>query len=358
MFNVSSAHKVLIVNIFGIGDVLFTTPLISNLKKTNPNIKIGYLCNRRTEPVLRADPLVNKVFIYDRDEFYKVQKQSWFKYIQKVNGLIQEIRKEKYDLVLDVSMTDLMGFICWAAGIKERVGLAYKNRGRFLTKKLPFQGYERRHVVEYYLDLLRVLGMDPQDKNMRLTVSDDIKVWAKKFIKELGVKEISSVVIVPGGGASWGKEAFYKRWSPENYAKLADKIIEMFSADIILMGDTSEIELCQQVASTMKNRSFLACGKTNIQQFAAVAQIARLCVVNDGGPLHMAVAAGAKTVSIFGPVDEKVYGPYPVNSHIVVKSTIECRPCYHNFRKASCEHINCLKQLSYQNVMEQVERFL
>ena len=81
-------------------------------------------------------------------------------------------------------------------------------------------------------------------------------------------------------------------------------------------------------------------------------------IVNDGGPLHIAVAAGVQTASIFGSVDETVYGPYPIGSHIVIKKEIACRPCYQRFRKAACGHISCLNQITVEEVLERIEEIL
>ena len=164
--------------------------------------------------------------------------------------------------------------------------------------------------------------------------------------------------LVPGGGASWGEEASYKRWPAEKYAKLADKLIENFSAATILMGDKSEFDLCTKVSGMMSRSPVMACGETTISQFAALAKKCSLMVVNDGGPLHVAVASGTQTVSIFGPVDEGVYGPYPKQNHIVIKKEIACRPCYRRFRKAECQHISCLNQLSTEEVLERVKEAL
>ena len=61
-------RKILIINIFGIGDVLFTTPIISNIKENLPDCFIGYVCNKRTAPVLTSNPKVDKVFIFEKDE--------------------------------------------------------------------------------------------------------------------------------------------------------------------------------------------------------------------------------------------------------------------------------------------------
>jgi ADP-heptose:LPS heptosyltransferase len=85
----SPIKKVLLINIFGIGDVLFTTPLISNLKSSHSDLTIGYLCNRRTVSVLENNPKVNRVFVYERDEFKAVYQQSRVAYLKKVRALIE-----------------------------------------------------------------------------------------------------------------------------------------------------------------------------------------------------------------------------------------------------------------------------
>jgi len=99
-------------------------------------------------------------------------------------------------------------------------------------------------------------------------------------------------------------------------------------------------------------------GKTSIGQFGALLSKCSLAIVNDGGPLHVAVAVGTRTVSIFGPVDEGVYGPYPNADHRVVKKEIPCRPCYRQFHRAICDHVSCLNDLGVEEVYQEVESAL
>ncbi len=91
---------------------------------------------------------------------------------------------------------------------------------------------------------------------------------------------------------------------------------------------------------------------------AALLQLCRLVIVNDGGPLHVAVAAGVKTASMFGPVDPVVYGPYPSLGHTIIQKGLACQPCYRQFRKASCDHLSCLRDLSVEEVFNKIERLL
>ncbi len=349
--------KVLIANVFGIGDVLFTLPLITHLKSFNPEIEIGYLCNRRTEEVLDNYKDVDRVFVYERDEFQADYKKSKRKFLGKIKDILLSIKSENYDLCLDVSLSGYTSFFSWVIGIKHRIGFDYKGRGVFLSHRIPFIGFENEHVVDHYLRLIEKIGLKAQVSNLSLPVGSKEVEWVGGFLNELGVDQNAKIIgLVPGGGASWGKDAKYKQWGCENYAKLADKIVENLSATIILLGGEKDQEICSKVSSNMKNRSFTACGKTSIMQFVALAKKTSLMIVNDGGPLHLAVAAGSKTVSIFGPVDENVYGPYPKENHVVITHPIACRPCYRRFRRASCEHISCLSGISVDQVFSQVSK--
>ena len=90
--------KILFINPFGIGDVLFTTPLLDNIKDTLPEAKIGYLCNRRAFEALENNPSIDKIFIYERDEFVNEQKKSFWKWLSKTMAFINDIKQEKYEL--------------------------------------------------------------------------------------------------------------------------------------------------------------------------------------------------------------------------------------------------------------------
>jgi lipopolysaccharide heptosyltransferase II len=352
-------RKILIVNTFGIGDVLFTTPLIKNIKRAYPQAEVHYLTNTRSASLLEHHPGVDKVLVYDRDDFQAAYHRSLLEFMTKGRSLTHAIRREKYDVALDLSMDRGLGAVMALAGIPKRVGFDYRSRGTFLTRKIPFTGYEGRHVVEYYLDLLKEIDVPVIDRDMELHIPSEDQKWAKEWFRQKALVFVKPLVAVfPGGGASWGKSAVLKRWPVEKYAKLVDKMIEKYNAHIILMGNEGERELCQVIAQTSLATVHVVAGELTITQSAALLKQCTLVVCNDGGPLHVSVAAGVPTVSIFGPVDDKVYGPYPVGKHIVIKKGLACQPCYRRFRMANCSHINCLNQLDVDEVLSKIERFL
>src|SRR3990167_243014 len=88
--------KVLIINIFGIGDVLFTTPLIASLKAHDPSSYIGYICNMRTAPMLAGNKAINKIFVYEKDDFRDIFRRSKIEFVKKVCQSIKDIKDEQF----------------------------------------------------------------------------------------------------------------------------------------------------------------------------------------------------------------------------------------------------------------------
>ena len=346
--------KVLIANIFGIGDVLFTTPIVANLRREFPGISVGYLCNARTADIVKCVPGVDDVFIYEKDNYVSLWRRSKIECVKSLYRLFRDIRDKKYEAVFDVTISREFGFLFALAGIPRRVGFDYKKRGIFLTNKVPVAGFENKHVIEYYLGLLNSFGITPVEKDMCIVPDTEMNEWADRYIEQKGLKGKTFVAVIPGGGASWGQHASRKRWRAEGFASAA-QIMEKEGIRTAILGDVSEKPLCDYVASEMTIAPAVLENGLSIREYAALISRAAMVLCNDGGPLHIAVALGIRTVSIFGPVDEKVYGPYPINGrHKVIRVTgLSCRPCYGRFKLPKCEYDNrCLVDIGPEKVAD------
>jgi len=352
-------NKILIINNFGIGDVLFTTPLIRNIRANYPDAFIGYVCSLRASSVLENNPCLNKIYIYEKDDYRVLWKKSRLAAFRKAGRAFLEIRRERFDIVFDFSLNRLFSFLGFVSGIPRRIGFNYKGRSGFLTTKIAINGFEGKHVVEHYLSLAQRAGIKITGRELEAYPKLADCEWAKKILQDNGIQRNDLLAaIVPGGGVSWGPDVVYRRWPAENHAKLADKIIEKFNAKIILLGDQNEQELAEGFKKAARRKIVDLIGKTTLGQYLALLAMAKLVVVNDGGPLHMAVAAGAKTVSLIGPVDENIYGPFPKDGHGVVTKDIACRPCYRQFHRADCKHISCIRTITVEEVFSKVEEVL
>jgi len=347
--------KFLIVNPFGIGDVLFTTPVIRAIKERYPDSFIGYWSNLRVKPILASNLQINKVFALARGDLKKFYQESIFKGLSLAVKLAWRIKKENFDICLDFSLDRRYSLFAKIIGIRQRIGFNYKGRGRFLTQRIDLAGYQKRHVVEYYLELLKFLHIPAADKRLYLAVFPESELKAKNILASAGIEENDLVIgIAPGAGGSWGKGAPYKHWPALKFAQVADRLAAEFKAKILILGDESETRISDVITQVMRHKPINLAGKTGLDILPAVIKNCNLLITNDGGPMHLAVALEIKTVSVFGPVSEAVYGPYPENrKHIVLKWDLDCRPCYKNFRLAPCDKDReCLRSVSADAVFE------
>jgi len=326
-----------------------------------PESYIGYICNIRTKDVLYNHPQIDEIFVFEKDQYRQLWKQSKLKCIKKFISFLLQIKKKKFDVVIDLSLGHQYSLFLWLIGIRKRIGYNYRNRGRFLTHKINISGYNDKPVADYYLDLLKFLDIEPRKFNLMMDIPVEDLAWAERFLKNNGLNRDNLIIgIIPAGGASWGNDFSYRHWPWENYAELADRLIRELNAKIVIFGASSEQGICQQVQGAMRQKAINACGKTSLKQFAALLAKCDLVVCNDGGPLHVAVSQNAMTVSVFGPVDEKVYGPYPSGSeHLIVTKNIDCRPCYKKFKLPVClRNRQCIKGISADEVFKVIKENL
>jgi ADP-heptose:LPS heptosyltransferase len=351
-------NKILFINPFGIGDVIFTTPLIESIKSRNSESYIGYLCNIRTAPILFSNTKIDKVFVFERDEYRKLWRNSKIECISRIWSLIQEVKREGFDIVLDFSLARDYGFFSMLAGIKRRIGYNYKNRGLFLTDKIPLTGgYSKKHVIDHHKEFLPLLepglSMDTYPKVYTAKEDDE---RARQLLERNGIFLADKYIcIMPGAGASWGGDAFRKRWPIERFAELVLRLSGNLKIKTVLLGSPDEKELCDYISQRAPDAVNL-CGKAGLMVDLAIMKYAQCAIANEGGPLHMATAIGIRTVSILGPVDEKVYGPYPIGDrHIAVRDvSLHCSPCYNSFKLPECDDLKCLNNITVDEVVKAV----
>jgi len=355
-------RKIIIVNPFGIGDVLFSMPIVTVLKRSFPGAQISYICNRRAYDLLKMHPDLNRIYVFEKDEFRDLWRRTRIGCAWNVFALFRELRGERFDLAVDLSLGGRYGMYFQMIGVRRRIGFDYRRRGRFLTDRVTIDGFSGRHAVEYYLDIVRLMGLNIKEEDALIAIylsPDDIR-WAKEFLRSNGMREGCPLAgVIPGCGASWGADAKYRRWSTAGFARVIDALYERHGTTTILFGSASEVGICEQIIGMVAHKPINACGKTTIGQFAALLKECSIVVTNDGGPLHIASSVRAKTVSLFGPVDERVYGPYPKSErHITVTGSTPCRPCYQNFKYVACPTQQCLRDITPEAVLDAVDRLL
>ena len=353
-------NRILIINPFGIGDVLFSTPLITSLRKNFPSSFIAFICNKRTRDLLETNPELNEVFVFEKDEYKNLWKRSRRQCIIRFLSFLNLIRKKRFNLVVDLSSGHQYGFFLKLVGVKQRIGFNYKGRGRFQTKRLEFAGFDNKPIADYYLDLLKLLGLEVRSEETSLYLRPADERFAEDFFNASGLKRENRIIgIAPGGGVSFGKEKIrFKRWDAQKFALLIDEISSNLKSKVVILWGPGERGLTDKILAISKSRPLISPPST-IRQMAAIMKRCNIIVANDAGPLHVAASQRVRTVSIFGPSDEKVYGAYPPGGrNIIVAKQLNCRPCYLKFKIPDCETRRCLNEITPQEVLGAIGRLL
>jgi heptosyltransferase-2 len=155
-------------------------------------------------------------------------------------------------------------------------------------------------------------------------------------------------VIGVSPGAAYGGA---KRWMTEGFAAAAGRIAKEQSASVALFGSDAERSLCDTIAESLRGRGLAAgnlAGKTTLREFIDLAAACRLFLTNDSGAMHIASAAGVRTVAIFGATDEFATGPTG-SLAVVVRQQVECSPCL--LRECPIDH-RCMTRVTPDQVAE------
>jgi lipopolysaccharide heptosyltransferase II len=352
-------RNVLIVHPYGIGDLLFVTPVMRALRLIPTVETVDLLLGSRTREAVENNPHINDIFVEDKD---RVHRQNWFENLRDYWELGRKLRAKHYDLILDYSLRREHAF--WGRfflGIPRCAGFAYKKRATFHNIRFPLpEAFWKRHAVDFYCDLAEAAGIPVEDRFLEYYFPNLVSLVEAEVAEKLKLLPRRFLAVAPGGGDSWGKEASFKRWPVEYFAKLITKLqAERNLHGVAILGSRSERALCEELQAMIKPPSVVLAGETRLAQTAMVLKKSALFVGNDGGLVHLARALHVPLIAFYGPVPPEVYGPYPAapDAIAVFKQGLECRPCYYKFRyNKQCPTIACLKDLKPEEVFEQIQR--
>jgi heptosyltransferase II len=233
------------------------------------------------------------------------------------------------------------------AGIPERWGYATDARGPLLTRRCPVPAEVRgESEVYYYRAMLAGVGLEVSatpDSSLRTPGE-----WRDRARALLG-GDGPWLGINPG--ASFGTA---KRWIPERYAAVADRLAKRHGLRPVLVGGASERPVAGRVAAAMQTRVLDLCGRTSLGELLGVLGELRLLLTNDSGPMHLAAALGTSTVAVFGSTDWRETSPRSERA-VVVREDVPCAPC--KLRDCPIDH-RCMTRISVERVATEAERML
>jgi heptosyltransferase II len=334
-------EKILVINVNWLGDVVFSTPALKALRNHFPDAYISCLVISRCEEVLKNNPRINEIIVYDE---YGKHKSLWAKI-----KFIRYLRKKHFDSVYILHPSLRRAMIGFLAGIPNRIGYSTKKRGFLLTKAIPINP-ESMHKVDYFLNLLDQVGIPNVDRKCEFFLSEKDKNDAALILEKAGITAKDRFVVFNPGG-NW----LMKRWPVKHFAVLADWLIKKKKIKVVIAGGKGDRVLAQQIVNKVKSRLSVITGLTTLHQLAAVMVKSQCVVTADSGPMHISVAAGAKTVAIFGPTSPELTGPIGMSNPVILQESQGCEvPCY----KSDCDNNLCMEKITPQMVYDELMKIL
>jgi len=321
--------KILIIRLGAIGDVIHTSNLYRAVKKKHPEIEIHYLAGSLIKPLLEADSDIAEV----------IEAPSKFKlFSAETKALINKLKKEKYDLALNLQPSLKTRLLVFFSGIKKQA--VYKKTFKIHAVKNFWQT-----GLKFFPDIEEI-------KDLKLYLPETYINNAKENLKNLK----RPLVAVNAGGMFSKRQG--RAYPLDKWIELCRMLEEKYSASIIFTGVQEDKEFLEPLTSIKNSVNYI--GKLSLAETCAVISQADLMISGDSGPLHAACALGVKSIGLYGSMPSKRTGCYCSGINIVSKK--QCVPC--NRRK--CRYLKgrkdiyapCMEEISIEEIIKAADSFL
>ncbi len=334
--------KILIRGVNWIGDAVMTMPAIRALRRAFPEAQLSLLVKPWVAPLFEKDPDVDEIILYG----------SEYEGITGRLRLASKIREKKFCKAFLLQNAVDAAIIALFAGIKERIGYSRDGRRMLLTNPVPFDDQAKQlHHIDYYLNMLVKAGIPAEHSLPWIYLTLDERLGARERLKGL-----RRPVIALNPGATYGSS---KRWRPERFAEVSEKVIDEMNGSIVIFGGPSETVIAEEIISASANffseeNSFLnLAGKTSLRELSALISECDALVTNDSGPMHIGYAVGTPVIAVFGSTSPLHTGPAGAGN-IVLKKELHCAPCFE--RECRKNDLACMDLVTSEEVFASVKK--
>lgn len=314
-------QRILLIRPSALGDVCRSVHVLVALREKWPNARIDWLVQDTFAEAIAPHPALTAhgggPLLFPRKAFSKWWKPS---VLPKFLRWLRELRRNRYDLVVDAQGLFRSGFFAWVTGSPRRVGFAGAPELAWLgyNEHVPAPSAEDAHTVDRMTRLaLAATGKAwdaeltvPDCAAMRLYVRETDRAWARAIRNSSG-EEIRWKIVVIAPTSRWAG----KLWPGDRFAALAETLLTDGTASvgaIVVVGSASERAQCEPLLAMCAKEPRIVdlVGKTSIGQLMAVIERSSLVIGSDSAALHMAVGLERPIVGLFGPTRIETVGPY------------------------------------------------
>ncbi len=317
--------KILILRFSAIGDIVLASPIMRMLKQQKEGVEVHFCTKKNFKILVESNPNIDKIHFLG----------------ESLNELIQVLKEEKYDYVIDLHNSLRSKIIRWRLGVKNK-SIRKHYVEKWLIEKLKINKLPATHIVDRYLEASSIVGIKDDGLGLSYYIPASDEVSLTDFPAAFQKGYIAFAI---------GGQHATKRLPLHKLVELCKKI----NAPIVLLGGKEDDVVGEKVVAELKETSipiFNACGKYNLNQSASIVRQSRLVFSHDTAMMHVAAAFGKEVYSIWGNTIPG-YGMYPYRTkyHLLENKGLSCRPCTKiGYSKCPKGHFKCMEEISFDSV--------
>lgn len=336
--------SILLIRLSAIGDVVMASPLLRALRSRYPQAHIAWLAQPEVAPLIECHPCLDEVIVWPRGHWAALWRaRRWGALGRAVWALRTELRRRRFDLVLDAQGLLKSGLLARLSGAPQRVGLGSREGSAVLMTRVVAKPRGEARIGSEYLALARALALPVGEFRQEVALAAADEAFARELAQEAGL----------AGG--WAVLAPFttrpqKHWFEERWVELARRLAAERGLVPLVLGGPGERAAAERLVARAGAPARSLAGATSLRQAAALIEHARLLVGVDTGLTHMAPAFDTPSVALFGATC-----PYRDTGRpraIVLHHPMSCSPCR---RRPTCNgQFPCMRAIGVDQVLAAV----
>jgi lipopolysaccharide heptosyltransferase I len=335
------ARRIALIKPSALGDIVHTLPVLSALRARFPTARITWIVNSAYESLLTGHPDLTDTLPFNRAALRGVRGA-----ISTFFSFTAELRRRRFDLVIDMQGLLRSGLMAWLSGSPHRVGFANAREGsRYAyTHKVKSPALDAGHAVDRMWSIAEAFGVGHLPKVFHVPLQS-----AEVEAARAELAALPQPVMAVAVGAKW----VTKRWPASHFAELLNRAHAHFGGSAVFVGTGEDSATAQEVARQLRGASLDLTGKTALPRLAAVLSLADVMLANDTGPLHLAAALGRPCVAPYLCTKVRLHGPY-MQSANCAETRVACAGSY----LKKCSNMICMPELTADRLWPKLAEIL
>jgi heptosyltransferase I len=337
--------KILVVLPNNLGDVIMATPVLEGLAKKYKKAHIMFFCEEGFEAGMQNNPFCSQIITFPRKKIRDLLRQRWRQGMDLCSLCVKDIAGYGWDTVINLSQEAHVSLLVPLFGAKNVLGQHFCAEGNHSINDLwsqylyaiPFaRSCNNLHATDVFR---RIAGVKSHRGGYGVSLGDDEKAWAKKFLAQCGLFDGKRIMVLQPGAAFPSK-----RWPADYFVKLGALLAEG-GWRLLITGAPAERDTARAIAAKIGSDAVAVAGGTTFRQSMALVSLCQGCVTGDTAQMHASAGFDVPTYALFGPTNPVETGPYG-DGHTVFSGRCGSMPCF----KTDCGSLECMNSILPEDV--------